>query len=599
MGSLTGATAGTGRYTPHSHTVSRHEIEHVRMDTAHLLLALAILAAVQTCLGFCPRECVCDDYSLEAACIKSQLEVMPMTLNPSITKLILKYNNFHSVDASFNFYPELELVDLSSNELVSIPARSFSSQRKLKELRMETNKISQLGEKTFSGLGRLEVLNLAHNLIERLDNRVFRPLRKLKELNLRENRLSEIEDRALTGLSQVRVLDLSDNLLQTVPTASLAELRLGRNNIKVVKDNSFSGLARLSLLHLGGNKIEKIHEKAFSQLRSLHQLSLSDNQLYQVPSHAFHSFDKLEILELSQNMFSVIEEEAFLGLNKLRTLQINGCSQLEQIAAGAFSNLGDLEEMVLASNRKLRLIHPQSFGSVISLRRIDLSNNGLASLSSSLLPWASLAAVDLSGNPWNCDCDVSFLKTVILSAVNRSDTVRVVRCWNPPDLRNVDVAKLELDCSVVQSPKTDHNSVSMNNTEMIAIICSSAVVISVVLVILLLKSRKRLAGCLSSPWRGRSKVPPSSGKVLQYSPYQQEPRYVSYQVVQTLRPDLRPALIVNPHSEQYFVTLKDRDKLHYLSELEDEYSRAQQQQLILGDESIYQRVDIEDPISDI
>ena len=528
-----------------------------------------------------------------------------MTLDPSIKTLILKYNNFHSVDASFNFYPELELVDLSSNELVSIPARSFSSQRKLKELRMETNKISQLGEKTFSGLGRLEVLNLAHNLIERLDNRVFRPLRKLKELNLRENRLSEIEDRALTGLSQVRVLDLSDNLLQTVPTAalaqldSLAELRLGRNNIKVVKDNSFSGLARLSLLHLGGNKIEKIHEKAFSQLRSLHQLSLSDNQLYQVPSHAFHSFDKLEILELSQNMFSVIEEEAFLGLNKLRTLQINGCSQLEQITAGAFSNLGDLEEMELASNRKLRLIHPQSFGSVISLRRIDLSNNGLASLSSSLLPWASLAAVDLSGNPWNCDCDVSFLKTVILSAVNRSDTVRVVRCWNPPDLRNVDVAKLELDCSVVQSPKTDHNSVSMNNTEMIAIICSSAVVISVVLVILLLKSRKRLAGCLSSPWRGRSKVPPSSGKVLQYSPYQQEPRYVSYQVVQTLRPDLRPALIVNPHSEQYFVTLKDRDKLHYLSELEDEYSRAQQQQLILGDESIYQRVDIEDPISDI
>ena len=99
-----------------------------------------------------------------------------MTLNPSITKLILKYNNFHSVDASFNFYPELELVDLSSNELVSIPPRSFSSQRKLKELRMETNKISQLGEKTFSGLGRLEVLNLGHNLIDKLVNRAFRPL---------------------------------------------------------------------------------------------------------------------------------------------------------------------------------------------------------------------------------------------------------------------------------------------------------------------------------------------------------------------------------------------------------------------------------------
>ena len=43
---------------------------------------------------------------------------MPMTLNPAIKTLILKYNDFHSVDASFNFYPELELVDLSSNQLV-------------------------------------------------------------------------------------------------------------------------------------------------------------------------------------------------------------------------------------------------------------------------------------------------------------------------------------------------------------------------------------------------------------------------------------------------------------------------------------------------
>ena len=42
-----------------------------------------------------------------------------MTLNPAIKTLILKYNDFHSVDASFNFYPELELVDLSSNQLVS------------------------------------------------------------------------------------------------------------------------------------------------------------------------------------------------------------------------------------------------------------------------------------------------------------------------------------------------------------------------------------------------------------------------------------------------------------------------------------------------
>merc|ERR1711923_29435 len=124
-----------------------------------LQFCLLVLSLFQLSSAFCPHECVCDDYSLEASCIKSNLEVMPMTLNPSIKTLILKYNNFHSVDASFNFYPDLELVDLSSNQPVSIPDRSFSSQRRLKELRMDNNKISLLTSRTFSGLSRLEVLN--------------------------------------------------------------------------------------------------------------------------------------------------------------------------------------------------------------------------------------------------------------------------------------------------------------------------------------------------------------------------------------------------------------------------------------------------------
>merc|ERR1719318_396634 len=102
---------------------------------------------------------------------------MPMTLNPSLKVLILKHNNFHSVDASLNFYQELELVDLSLNHLVSIPDRAFSNQRRLVELRISSNKISELSERTFSGLGKLQVLNLGENLLDHLPNRVFKGLK--------------------------------------------------------------------------------------------------------------------------------------------------------------------------------------------------------------------------------------------------------------------------------------------------------------------------------------------------------------------------------------------------------------------------------------
>ena len=40
-----------------------------------LLLLLSLLVCLHTARAFCPRECVCDDFSLEASCIKSNLEV--------------------------------------------------------------------------------------------------------------------------------------------------------------------------------------------------------------------------------------------------------------------------------------------------------------------------------------------------------------------------------------------------------------------------------------------------------------------------------------------------------------------------------------------
>ena len=54
----------------------------------------------------------------------------------------------------------------------------------------------------------------------------------------------------------------------------------------------------------------------------------------------------------------------------------------------------------------------------------------------------------MSGNPLTCSCaDNYFLKEVVIrTALNSSEAVRVVRCWTPLHLRDVDLARLDLSC---------------------------------------------------------------------------------------------------------------------------------------------------------
>jgi len=565
---------------------------------------------MSSALSFCPYKCICDDENLETSCIETSLEVMPMTLNPSMKTLILKHNNFHSVDASFNFYQELELVDLSSNHLVSIPDRAFSNQRNLVELRMNDNKISKLSENTFSGLVKLEVINLAENIIDRLPNKVFKSLKSLRELNLRGNTISEIQKRAFAGLGKLSLLDLSNNNLESIPTeallhmTNLAELNLAKNNIQFIEAKSLFN-SKLSFLDLSGNKIEGIDQNAFSLVKSIKQLNIQDNKLSEVPSKIFQSFDKLEILNIGQNSFRVIDDDAFLHLDRLNRLEISGCSNLQEVTENAFGILSDLEYVKISWNKNLNIIHAEAFGPLPMLKHFDLSNNGLSSVSPSLVPWMSLSSVDLSGNPWHCDCQNSFMKRVIINTVNNSDSIPIVRCWNPPNLRDSDIALLSMNCEIVQSPKTDQSVETIDSMAIVAVICSSAIVVCILLFFIIFKSRETLLSCLRSKKLEKGSDHLHTGKILHYQPYQ-EPRYVShYPSVQTLKPVITPNPYQHPviQQDQYFINVANQSAVncHAEGDLMNFPVRQVRDNSCIDDdpheERIYQSVS--DPISEI
>jgi hypothetical protein len=343
---------------------------------------------------------------------------------------------------------------------------------------------------------------------------------------------------------------------------------MARNSLTVITDNSIPLLPALAILELSGNTIEKIHEKGVSEVTEVRSLDLEDNALYQVPTASLQSFHRLEELKIGQNQFTVIQAGSFRGLKKLRSLDISGCPELVELAKDALGGCNDLETLKISSNRKLDFMHPGSLGgSLTRLRSLDLSSNALTRLSPSLVPWGALTSVLLSGNPWTCDCENSFLRDVIINSVNKSDSPhRVVRCWSPPNLKDQDLAYLQLDCEIVQSPNTDPILQATAGFEVMAGVISVVAVMLILLsVALILVTRKRMKGCLSSLQGRKDGAPVCHKQILQY-PDNQEPRYVShYSPVpgsQTLHNHGSPMIRVNPMTgqtmvrhNQYFLTV--------------------------------------------
>jgi len=216
-------------------------------------------------LANCPPGCQCDDNTLVVQCGEGQLDVLPIALNPSIQRLVIKSNKIKTIDSSIQFYAELTFLDLSSNHLMTIPQRTFAYQKKLQEVHLNHNKIGQISNKTFIGLSAVTVLNLRGNQISELHQGTFTPLLKVEELNLGENRIGFLDPKAFDGLTQLRILYLDDNALTTVPDPvifqampSLAELFLGMNTLQSIQPGAFQDLKGLSRLELKGASLRNI-----------------------------------------------------------------------------------------------------------------------------------------------------------------------------------------------------------------------------------------------------------------------------------------------------------------------------------------------------
>eukprot|EP00062_Callorhinchus_milii_P007761 gi/632949899/ref/XP_007890414.1/ PREDICTED: leucine-rich repeat-containing protein 70 [Callorhinchus milii] len=210
---------------------------------------------------------------------------------------------------------------------------------------------------------------------------------------------------------------------------NLHTLHLANNRISWISNSSFGRLTRLQFLYLQGNLLTRIPSHTFGGLKHVKRLALSKNPIDQVHPFAFIGLENLEFLYLDNAKITTLAQNGFASLTNLKHLALNN-NHIIHINSGSFKllRLGYLQ----LSHNNITSIDSDAFVEMAAtLKILHLANNHLSSLRAEVLrPLASLAHLLVSGNPWECNCQLLDLRGWLLS----SSLIVSIRCQSPLEL---------------------------------------------------------------------------------------------------------------------------------------------------------------------
>lgn len=327
--------------------------------------------------------CTCNDEVRLLRCVGLNLSFVPPMSAMTVHFFNLSSNQIREVgDDDFVHFAQLRYLDLSRNSLSNISANAFGQNLLLRRLVLDHNDLNA-------------------------DDILPASKTPLWELYLSANRIDDIDK--LTVFSSLFVLDVSENALVHIPATfldgllKLQRLNLAGNQIEEFALSVASDDIPLRELNLSSNSLARF--SISGQLRNLEILDLSWNQLTVVDPDSMASLPNLLILIISGNTIGVVPEFAFQYLTSLKNIEMSFLQNLTSISENVFSGLHSLRRLRLSHNSRLDSISSHAFVNLTQLRHIDLSDNNLSSLRSVMFSdQKQLAVLDLSENPWSCDC---------------------------------------------------------------------------------------------------------------------------------------------------------------------------------------------------
>lgn len=362
-------------------------------------------------------------------------------------------------DSSFRGLKELKTLNLADNNIRALPEEVFCPLLELHTLNLTRNRIRTSDRLGFGsetspecGSSDLQSLDLSYNDLRTLgDNPGFSRLRRLQELVLKHNNISEISGEALAGLVSLRVLNLANNKIQTLPqglfagSRELREVHLQNNSLLSLAKGLFHRLEQLLVLDLSGNQLTSGHidSGTFIGLIRLIVLNLSHNALTRIDGRTFKDLFFLQILDLRNNSIGFIEDNAFLPLYNLHTLNLAE-NRLNTIGPFLFNGLFVLSKLTLNNNLIVN-VDTNAFHNCSALKELDLSSNALEDVPDALQELSFLKTLDLGENQISEFRNGSFKNLNQLTGLrlidNNIGNLTKGMFWDLPSLQVLNLAK--------------------------------------------------------------------------------------------------------------------------------------------------------------
>lgn len=304
-----------------------------------------------------------------------------------LVELYLSNNMIFVIQSgAFSGLPNLQLLDLSYNEITMLQSEAFMGLRRLLVLSLERNFISSF--EVNNQMPNLVCFKMGFNLLPAMEQRMLNRLKVLKSLHLNNNQIGFVENNTLSSTS-LKWLDLSSNKMHfvgpgiflqqnTSASLNLLALNLAKNNMSVLRDQTFAKFHFLSHLNLSFNFLSVLNSGVFSGLSALRSLFLQHNLLSVVPVGVFNDLYSLETLALNWNHISTIESIAFSGLKHLQLLDLSH-NKLGHLSPEMFAGLDHLFE-IFVNNNSILSVNSETIFELMFVEKLHLSCNNLSAL---------------------------------------------------------------------------------------------------------------------------------------------------------------------------------------------------------------------------